>query len=171
MIIQGDAFRLRQAEKSDIQAIFQWENDVVNWFVSDTLAPYTLADIEEFILDRNDIFMSGQMRMIIEDESINPIGCIDFFDFNPKNRRVGIGILIDEKHRGKGFGKKAVKLATIFALESLDVKGVYAEVAESNIGSQRIFEGCGYEKSGIKLSWLWDGDAYQNQIFYQRIDK
>lgn len=171
MIIKGDKFRLRKAEKSDVQTIFQWENDVENWFVSNTIAPYTLKDIEDFILNRNDVFISGQMRFIIEIDDSVSVGCVDLFDFNPKNRRIGLGILVDNKHRGKGYGKQAVKMATEFAVSSLEVRGVYAEVAEGNLSSQRIFEASGFEKTGLKQDWLWDGQRFQNQIFYQFLDK
>ena len=167
MILQGNSIRLRQAIGADVETIFLWENNVENWFVSDTIAPYTVADIEDFVLNRNDIFISGQTRFIIEDEMTNSIGCLDLFDFNAKNKRLGIGILIDNEFRGKGLGKEAVKLAVNFAIESLDVRGVFVEIAKSNLGSQKIFEACGFQITGVKQDWLWDGDAFQDQLFYQ----
>ena len=34
-----------------------------------------------------------------------PLGCIDLFDFDPVNMRVGVGVLIDPQFRGKRLRK------------------------------------------------------------------
>lgn len=169
MNIQGDNINLRIAELKDTEAIFEWENDVSHWFVSDTIAPYTVEDIQHFLVNTNEIYNSGQTRLIIENSDNVAVGCVDLFDFNPKNKRLGLGILIDENHRGMGYGKEAIKLSSDFAFESLDAQTIYAEVPESNKGSQRIFMSCGFQLSGVKKDWLWDGESFQNQLFYQKL--
>lgn len=170
MIIQGDSIRLRQASDRDVDAIYNWENDVEHWFVSDTVAPYSREEILQFVQSANDIFLDGQMRLIIENLEGELVGCIDFFAFDLKNKRVGLGILIDAAYRGHGFGKEAVKLAYTYAFESLEVHSVFAEVAETNIGSQKIFIASGFAHTATKLDWLWDGQEFQNQLVFQKIN-
>ena len=98
-----------------------------------------------------------------------PLGCIDLFDFDPVNMRVGVGVLIDPQFRGKGYGKAAIALVMKYCAEELKVRQLYAEVLESNRASQVIFESMGFTESGKKKQWMLDGETFVDQIFYQRL--
>jgi len=169
MKLRGQHILLRAAEPSDVDAIFDWENDPSNWLVSGTVAPYSKHQIQSFIENNNDVFVSHQLRLMIQIEYGKAIGCVDFFDFDPKNHHIGMGILIDTEYRGKGYGIEAIGLACEYGFDMLELRTIYAEVLESNESSLRLFEKNGFERKGLKTDWLWDGQSYQNQIFLQKI--
>lgn len=168
MKLKGEKVYLRATEPSDAEAIYNWENDPTHWLVSNTIAPYSQHQIQNFIENGNDIFASHQMRLMIMNQSDNLVGCIDLYDFDPKNHRVGVGLLIDGEHRGLGYGTEALALAVNYCFEMLDVHSVHADILSSNEASRRLFEANGFSSSGMRKEWLWDGKEHVDQCFYQR---
>ena len=168
MILNGQKASLRTPEKRDVDLIFRWENDQNNWLVSNTVAPYTHEEIEAFVSNPPDLYEDQQMRWMIEGSDGQVVGCLDLFDLDPKNRRVGIGILIDQEFRGNGYGHEAIDLVLEFCYRDLDLHSVYAEVLASNDSSQHLFEAAGFKKVGVKQDWLWNGAGFVDQYMYQR---
>lgn len=168
MSLDGIKVNLRQASLLDATDIFHWENDTEHWLVSDTSVPYSLEQIENFIRFDNDIYTSNQTRFMVITKSNENAGCVDLYDFDPKNRRVGIGILMDKRFRGQGLGLEAIKLLSTYCFDALEVHCIFAEILETNTASTNIFEANGFVKTGIKKDWLSDGDKFVNQVFYQK---
>ena len=109
----GPNLLLRAPEPADIDIIYRWENDIRIWQLGNTLTPYSRFAIEQFVLNSdNDIFSSKQLRLMIDwhsnESGTIAIGSIDLFDFDPIHKRAGIGILIDESVRNKGFASEAL---------------------------------------------------------------
>ena len=166
--IDADICHLRALEPSDIETLYLWENDPEVWRVSGTLAPVSLERIVRFIEEQNyDISASRQMRLIIEVEGI-AVGTVDIFDFDPHNRRFGIGILIYAMgERRKGYARATIEAIVRYGREVLGVKQIWASVAEDNYASIALFEHCGFERCGIRRAWLRRGDDYISEIEYQ----
>ena len=66
MFAQNENIIIRAAEPNDAKLIYNWENDQAIWRVSETYMPYSLFQIEQFLLNNNDLFSVRQMRFIIE---------------------------------------------------------------------------------------------------------
>jgi diamine N-acetyltransferase len=112
MFIQDDKLQLRAAEPADASLIYQWENDIHIWRMSDTITPYSLFQIEQFLMNNNDLYSQKQLRMMIDlKESKQSTGCIDLYDFDPFHERIGIGILVTAAFRGKNIAQNALQLA------------------------------------------------------------
>lgn len=166
-MLKGEVVELRAAEPADVDQIFKWENDPDNWLVSNTIAPYSKHQILQFIESANDIFASNQLRLMIALHSGEIVGCVDLFDFDPKNKRAGLGVLIDPIYRGKGYAREALQLTINYGFNLLELHGFYAEVLSTNEASQRLFEHVGFVQTGVKKQWLWAGKNYVDQLFYQ----
>jgi len=170
MKLIGKHIVLYLPSEEDIDTIVQWENDPAHWLVSDTVVPYTKEQITEFVLHNQDVYETGQLRlMIFSSDKEERMGCIDLFDFDPKNRRVGIGILVDHNYRGKGLAHEALEMLVEYCSKGLEMHSVYAEVLETNTSSIRLFESVGFALSGTRKDWLWDGEKYQDQFIYQKV--
>lgn len=167
MNLQGTKVNLRRPQMVDLDLIFKWENDPLNWLVSNTVAPYSKEEIEKFIEQEHDLYSDQQMRWMIEDKDNAVIGCVDLYDFDPKNQRVGLGILIDDPYRGKGLGQDALKVVVQFCFDKAEVRTIHAEILENNPSSHRLFEAIGFERNGTKKDWIWDGTRFLDQFFYQ----
>ena len=49
-----------------------------------------------------DIYQDGQLRLIIESETKDTLGCIDLYNLDIRNRKAGIGIYIAQHARKQG---------------------------------------------------------------------
>lgn len=157
--------RLRKIEPTDIPYLYQWENDAQMWADSDTHNPLSQYDLREYIASSTgDIYKDGQLRLMIDDEG-STMGCIDLFDFDPRNRKAAIGMYIAPHARGKGIGTKAVKLIEEYAFDFLKLRMLYAIIAINNTACSTIYKKEGYQPSSILKAWTIEDDA----ILWQKI--
>ena len=156
---------LRKIEPTDIPYLYQWENDARMWADSDTHNPLSQADLREYVASSTgDIYRDGQLRLMI-DEDGSTMGCIDLFDFDPRNRKAAIGMYIAPHARGRGIGTKAVKLIEEYAFGFLKLRMLYAIIATKNTACSTIYKKEGYEPSSILKAWTIEDNA----ILWQKI--
>ncbi len=170
--LKGKHIYLRALEPEDLDFIYKIENDTSLWELSDTQTPYSRFLIKQYLENaQQDIFEAKQLRLAICNTNNDTIGLIDVFDFDMKNKRAGIGILIQNaEHRNQGFGKEALELLTEYCFKTLHLHQVYANISEYNLASLHLFEGNGFKKIGLKKDWIFDGNQYSNEYLLQRIN-
>ena len=157
--------RLRKIEPSDLPFLYQWENDATMWADSDTHNPLSRHDLHQYIENTTgDIYRDGQLRLIVErrderGEVREILGCIDFFDFDARNRKAAIGMYIAPEARGKGVGKQAVQQLLDYAFDFLHLRMVYAIISVHNIACSHIYEQMGFTPSSPLANWTLEGDA------------
>ena len=172
MFIKNDIISLRIAEPNDAELIYRWENDMRVWRDSETRVPFSMRQIEQFLLNNNDLMSEKQLRLMIEDAKNGAqVGCIDIYDYDEFNLRAGFGVLIDEKYRGKGYAKNAIKLLSEYCFNTLLLNQIYALVLASNIESMFLFESLGFERCGVRKQWCKTAEGFIDQIEYQYINK
>jgi diamine N-acetyltransferase len=171
MKLSNNNIELRAPELQDIDILYQWENDETIWYLSNTNIPFSRFDLEQFILNSNhDIYSEKQYRfMIVKTDDMKAMGCIDLFDFDPKNKRVGIGILIDEKYRNQGFATEALSLIIDYAFEQLDVHQLFCNILSSNAESLLLFKRKQFSEIGVKKDWVFLQGKYHDEILLQLI--
>jgi len=170
--LKGKHIYLRALEPEDLDFVYKIENDTSLWKLSDTQTPYSRFLIKQYLENaQQDIYEAKQLRLAICNSKDETIGLIDVFDFDIKNKRAGIGILIqDEANRNKGFGKEALDLLTEYCFKTLHLHQVYANISEDNLASLKLFEANGFIKIGLKKDWSFDGQKYSNEFLLQRIN-
>ena len=165
-----DKISLRALEPSDIEVLLKIENDDRYWKYANRTEPYSRNLLQKYIeQQKQDIFEVRQKRFAISLETIDILGFIDIFDFEPIHRRAGIGIFILEKYRGNGIGKKSVTLIGEYAKKNLNLNCIYANIAKENISSINLFESCGFKKIGLKREWNFYENSFHGEYLYQRI--
>lgn len=170
--LSGEHIYLRALEPEDLDVVFQIENTEDLWELSNTQTPYSRFLIKEYLENAHkDIYEVKQLRLVIcEKQSEDVLGLIDLFDFDPKNRRVGVGILIVNPHdRGKGIGQEALDLLVKYAFKHLQVNQLYCNISEGNEASIKLFENQGFVCSGNKKAWNYNNGVYTNELFYQLV--
>ncbi|SDR83490.1 GNAT family N-acetyltransferase [Winogradskyella sediminis] len=170
--LKGDNIYLRALEPEDLEFVFAIENDTSLWALSDTQTPYSRFLIKQYLENaQQDIFEAKQLRLAICDNENQTLGLIDVFDFDIKNKRAGIGILIQNyQNRNRGYGKQALELLVNYCFSTLHLHQVYANISESNVASLKLFESNGFQKIGLKKDWSFDGTMYTNEYILQRIN-
>lgn len=170
--LKGEHIYLRALEPEDLDFIYEVENNTALWELSDTQTPYSRFLIQQYLENaQQDIFEAKQLRLAICTYDDVTIGLIDVFDFNVKNKRAGIGILIKEApNRNKGYGKEALQLLVDYCFKVLHLHQVYANISEDNDASLQLFESNGFQKIGLKKDWGFNGQQFTNEYILQRIN-
>ena len=154
---------LRKIEPTDLPFLYQWENDASAWADGANHNPLSRQDLREYISSTTgDIYKDGQLRLVIQ--SLSPqggltIGCVDLFDFDPRNRRAALGMYIASEHRGKGVGHEALAKIEEYAFDFLHLRCLYAVIAQNNTACSSIFEHAGYIPSSPLKNWTLESDA------------
>jgi len=169
--LQGEYIRLRALEPNDLDFLYKLENDVAIWEISGTTTPYSRHVLNQYLDNAHrDIYDVKQLRLCICSESDTVIGLIDIFDFDPKNHRAGIGIVVlEDKNRNRGVGAEAIRLLTDYAFSILGLRQLYANVIEGNDASIHLFKKLGFEEVGIKKDWIFSNGFYKNEILFQKL--
>ena len=169
-MLKGNAIYLRALDDEDLDLIYGWENNPDVWHLSNTVSPFSKKNIKEYLQQAAmDIYTTKQLRLIIclFDGNL-PIGCIDLFDFDPKNLRAGVGILIaPSEMRQKGYAFDALNVLKNFCKEHQNLHQLYCNIESDNHSSIALFEKAGFFKSGIKKEWNRVASAFKDELFYQ----
>ena len=171
MNIVGRICRLRALEPDDLDAMYEWENDVDVWRASGTSAPFSRHILSRLIDEqRFDIYATRQLRLVIEpSESRKEIGAVDLFEFDPQNLRAGVGIIVAPSCRRRGFAADALAAAERYACATLHLHQLWCSVAADNTASLRLFEKARYIHCGRRRDWLTTVDGKIDEILMQKI--
>ena len=157
--------KLRKLEPSDLPFLYQWENDASVWADGSNRNPLSQQDLRDYLSSTTgDIYKDGQLRLIIEDLSTlnfqpSTLGCIDLFDFDPRNRRAAIGMYIAPEYRGQGVGKEALRLLEEYAFGFLHLRVLYAVISTKNTACTTLYRHAGYTESSVLPNWTLESDA------------
>mgnify|MGYP000536602172 CR=1 FL=1 len=170
--LKGENIYLRALEPEDLEFIHTIENDESVWEVSNTQTPYSKFLIKQYLEHaQKDIFEVKQLRLVISSYKEETLGLIDIFDFDFKNSRAGIGVLIHkENNRSKGSGSEALKLLTNYSFTHLGLHQLYCNISEENEASIKLFLNQGFKKIGLKKDWNLVNGSYKNEYLFQLIN-
>ncbi len=170
-MLENENIKLRALEPSDIDILYQWENDTSTWPVSNTLAPFSEHTLKEYLeTAQYDIFATRQLRLVIHDKQADiSIGFIDLFEFDPLHMRAGVGILIGlEGYRGKGMAAEAMTLLEEYAFSYLRLNQLFSYVDETNESSIALFEKNGFINTSSLRDWKNQGGDWIDVLIYQK---
>jgi len=168
----GKTVTLRALEPSDIDLLYNWENDRKIWPVSNTITPFSRFVLEQYILNSHlDLYTTKQLRMmIVLQKEQKTIGSVDLFDFDPGHKRIGVGILINKESQGKGYSKEALDLIIDYCFNTLMVHQIFCNINSKNELSVKLFQSKGFEIIGNKKDWLLIDNDYNDEYLLQLIN-
>ena len=172
--LQGKNIYLRALEPEDLEFVYAIENDETIWEVSNTITPYSKFLIRQYLENAHqDIYEVKQLRLAIcKSNTSEAVGLIDLFDFDVKNKRAGVGIIIqNEIDRNNGLGKEALGLVINYAFQQLQLHQLYANIGTENKASVSLFTTFGFERIGVKKDWNFANNAFQDEAVFQLIKK
>jgi diamine N-acetyltransferase len=171
MFLYGKKIFLRALEPSDVELLYQWENDPEIWKISQTLTPYSKFTLKQFVDSaQEDIVSTKQVRFMINLlHTKQTVGILDIFDIDFLNSRAGMGILIDKNFRHQELGAEAIELAIHYLFETLLFHQVYCNVLNNNSISLKLFEKCGFSVVGTKKDWTKTPQGFEDVMLLQRI--
>ena len=172
--LQGKNIYLRALEPEDLEFVFAVENDESVWEFSNTQTPYSRYLIRQYLENAHqDIYEAKQLRLAIcKNNTFEAIGLIDLFEYDPRNNRAGIGIVIrNEGNRNQGIGSQALELLIQYSFHQLNLKQLFANINPENEASIALFTNFGFEKIGIKKQWNLIDGVYKDEAMFQLINQ
>jgi diamine N-acetyltransferase len=165
--------RLRALEPEDLELLYNWENNLSYWVISNTVAPFSKYTLKRYVENSHkSIYETGQLRLMIDHihDKVS-IGTIDIFDFDPYHKRAGLGILVaNEEYRRKGYATMALTCLVDYCFKTLQLHQLYCSILENNTESIELFRKVGFIESGIKKEWVKTSEGYLNEYMFQLIN-
>lgn len=171
--LKGQNLHLRALEPEDLEFVHNIENDEAIWNVSNTQTPYSKFLIRQYLENAHqDIYEAKQLRLAIcKNNSKEAIGLIDLFDYDPRNNRAGIGIVIQNlTQRRQGYGAESLELLINYSFKQLNLHQLYANIGMENETSLKLFTTFGFQKCGVKKEWNLIENSYQDEALFQLIN-
>ena len=168
--LQGKHIHLRALEPSDLDFLYELENNTDIWEISGTTTPYSKHVLKQYLDNAHrDIYDVKQLRLCIATTD-KVVGFIDLFDFDPQNKRAGVGIVVlEHMDRNKGIGAEALSLLCDYVFKVLGLRQLYANVMEENLASLHLFKKMGFIAVGLKKDWIFSNGTFKNEILLQKI--
>ena len=171
--LKGDNIYIRALEPNDLEFVYAIENDQSIWEVSNTHTPYSRFLVKQYLENAHqDIYEAKQLRLAIcQDQDFPALGLIDLFDFDPKNNRAGVGIVIqNNENRKQNIGSEALALLIEYAFFNLNLHQLYANIGAENEASKALFTKFGFEMIGVKKDWTFVNGKYKDEAIFQLIN-
>lgn len=166
--------KLRPLEPSDLVFLKEVENNPEFWTISQTVQAFSDYTLTKYIEQAHqNIYEALQQRWVISSQEDNrSLGFIDLFDFDVRNSRVGLGIVIASPlERGKNYGSDALKLLIDYVFQHLGLRQIFVNILTDNTTSIKLFSKFGFELIGIKKDWIRECNQFKDEAMYQLINK
>lgn len=169
--LKTDEIILRAVEPSDVEILYEWENNTKIWSVSSTLTPYSKKALIDYIESAQfDIYTCKQLRLMIElRSSRQTVGTIDLYDFDAHNRRAGIGMFVAEEFQNQKIATKALDCLLKYCKSMLLLHQVYVDVPQNNVASLQLFQNAGFKSIGTKKDWILCDETFVDVVVMQKI--
>lgn len=162
----------KEADYYNKKTHLKWLNnpDILKWRINKL--PYTYENVDKWFAS-HDNNKAIHFAIINKTYSRIPdkwIGNISLQSIDWINRKAEIAFFIgDITAHGKGFGTRAIKLATKYAFKHLNLNRVYGSTP--NPAACRAFEKAGYEKEGVQKSAFYLNNNYIDIYNYGKVKK
>ena len=162
---------LRKVEPDDLPLLYQWENDADAWLDGDTHNPLSQADLREYILrTTGDIYLDGQLRLMIcasttaetgdTATTSDPLGCVDLYNVDIRNRKAAVAIYVAPMYRGKGVARQALLQLKSYVTNVLSFRLLYALVRVGNFASLESFRSADFQCVAEIPHWVNEGNIF-----------
>ena len=164
------ALRLRAMEPEDLDLLYKIENDRQLWNVGNTNVPYSRYLLHDYIArSTGDIYTDHQVRLVVENGVGDTVGLADLVNFDAKNLRAEVSIVIIDSYRRNYYGETALCQLADYASKTLHLHQLYAIVHHTNTVARHLFKKCGYKETNRLSDWLYDGTNYHDALMMQKI--
>jgi len=169
-MLQAKNIFLRAPEPSDIDFLYEAENDEKLWLVGEINQPLSRFTIKNYLDNAHQtIAEASQMRLMICMNDGTTIGSIDLFDYDQTNQKAGVGIALLESFRARGLGAEALERVKVYARDILNLHQLYCHVHEDNLPSIGLFNKCNFTICGLQKDWLRQRNRFLNVYMMQCI--
>jgi RimJ/RimL family protein N-acetyltransferase len=173
MTIFGERIALKILVPDDVtQPYVDWMNDAeITQYLESRWQAHTLESIKDFVrlmnASPNDVLFGIFLH---EARTINQhIGNIKIGNIHRLHSRAEVGLVIGSKaHWGKGYATEAIKIATRYGFEELNLNKLVAGMYADNLGSYNAFIKAGYRKVAELKQHCFSHGTYVDEFLVER---
>jgi diamine N-acetyltransferase len=154
-------------ETRDVDLLCAWENDSSDWWMGATLQPISREAMMQFVQGTSDLYHARQCRWMLDHKSSmgwQTTGALDFYNFDPRQRRAGVAVHIARELRQQGHALAGLTLLAQYAQQHLGLNQLYAEIPASHNASRGLFVEAGYEETGLRQRWVRTREGHWDNL-------
>lgn len=154
--------RLRQYNPTDFSYISQWvDSPRVHALWCANVIPYPVtAENFHALLAENAARFQDSVFIATEDTG-EPIGFFSYSVNCPENSGFLKYVILDARHRGKGYGSRMLKLALTYAFQLTAVEYVQINVFDVNLAARSCYARLGFtERHTTPDALAFEGEAW-----------
>lgn len=165
--IAGHRVILRAWERDDVRA--RWEADQTSdatemrlrdWHEPPRSLAYREQEFETSVAEPDDHVVA----LIIEAEQ-RPVGDINLFEIDTRNRRASIGLSIwRPEDRNQGFGTDAMRAMLAWAFREYNLHRIDLSVDPANEAAIHVYERLGFVREGCRREAHWGGGKFVDDL-------
>ncbi|MDE1871170.1 MAG: GNAT family N-acetyltransferase [Candidatus Micrarchaeota archaeon] len=111
--------------------------------------PYSMEQAMQFIgFARQTYIAREEFHMGIQMGNGGVVGLCALANIDRQNLRAELGYFVGTAHRGKGYGKEALRLMLGFGFGTLGLNRIYAKVLTDNLRSASLLDSLGFRNEG-----------------------
>lgn len=162
-MLHGDLVTLRPVTPADLSLLYEWRMDAETWQLSedDPLVPMTFARYEERHKLRESDEVGAEFAIEGNGELVGRCG---MFAFDHLARNASIGITIGLPHRGRGYGRDAVRVLVDYAFRIRNLHRVHLDTIATNVAGQRAYVAAGFVEEGRLREHAWVDGRYVDLV-------
>lgn len=166
MEIKFDEYKIRSYEKSDIDALIKYANNinVSRWLKNTFPFPYTKNEAIVWLANCAAQYPETNFAIANEESLIGGIGLKLNDDVFINNAE--IGYWLGEPFWGKHIATKAVREITRYAFENFNINRLFAGIFEGNWASAKVLVNCGYKPEGVFRKAVFKEEKFLDQYIY-----
>lgn len=157
-MLQGELVRLRAIEPEDRERAALWlaDPDVTRYLT------YRYPSGEgDWLADTTPNSFANGVRLAIDTTEGDHIGAINLYRIRPEDRKAGLGIVIGSReHRGKGYGRDAVRTMLAFAFGDMNLNRVWLTVIDEHAPAIACYKRCGFQEEARLRQEVYKSGRY-----------
>ncbi len=157
---------LRALEEADLERTHCWHNDPELYLTLVNPFRFVSKIAESEWLRRKAGYSASEVSLAIclRDDGQH-IGNIYLGEIDWIARRAFLGIFIGSpEHRGKGYGREAMRQVLSHAFGDLNLNRVYLQVLADHASAIKLYEKCGFAVEGRLRSHVYKNGSYRDLL-------
>ncbi len=157
--------KLRRLEKKDVPLILEWmKDDELNQFFRFDAKKISEQSVLDFV---ENSFSDSSKNYAVTLDDDEYLGTISLKEINQKDKNAEYAVALRKKAIGKGVAKNATFEILKTAFIDLKLNKVYLNVYADNLRAARLYEKCGFKKTGYLKQHVCLNGVYKDLLLYE----